>query len=146
VLLGVEKTLPGELVAAAAMTSAGFVVTLAGGAPWQLAVETWASWLLGFASAIFPVRAIVVEHRQRLSSPAARLVAPLAVAGAAVLFAATHVLDPAIVASAASLFAAGLFISLFPPSMKQMTRAGWMLMVAGAIAAALMVAAVRSLG
>src|SRR6267143_5611920 len=45
VLLGVEKTLPGELVAAAAMTSAGFVVTLAGGAPWQLAVETWASWL-----------------------------------------------------------------------------------------------------
>ena len=146
VALKMEKTLPGELVAAAAMTSAGFVVALAGGVRFRLAGEIWASWLLGFSAAVVPVRAIVVEHRTRASSAAARIAAPLVIAVAGGLLAATRALEPGLVCSAAPLFAAGLLLAVRPPSMKQLSRAGWMLMLAGALTSALMAAAAHRSG
>lgn len=143
VLLKVEKTLPGELIAAAAMTSAGFMVALASGAPWPLATAMWATWLLAFASAVFPVRAVIVEHKQRSETAAARIVPTLAVIAAAVALSAEGELPRHIVAAAAPLMALSLLLALKPPSMKEMTRAGWLLMSAGAMTAVWMIAAVR---
>ena len=143
VLLGVEKTLPGELIAAAAMTSAGFMVALAGGVPWPLAAATWATWLLAFASAVFPVRAVIVEHKTRAETAAARVVPTLAVIVAAIALAAEGELPAHIVASAAPLMALSLTVAVRPPPMKEMTRAGWLLMGAGALTTLWMVLAVR---
>jgi hypothetical protein len=143
VLLGVEKTLPGELIAAAAMTSAGFMVALAAGAPWPLAAAMWGTWLLAFASAVFPVRAVIVEHKKRAETVIARVVPTLVVIIAAIALAAERELPPHILASAAPLMALSLTVAIKPPTMKEMTRAGWLLMVAGAVTTVWMVLAVR---
>lgn len=146
VALRIEKTLPGELLAAAAMTSAGLPVAVGDGVPWSLAVSIWGAWLFAFAAAVFPVRSAIVEHRQRQESPAVRVTGTLlAVAFAAVLAAAGE-LPRNLVLADLPLFLASVFIAVRPPSMKQMTRAGWTLMVAGAITAALMIIAVRGQG
>jgi hypothetical protein len=128
-----EKTVGGELIAAAAMTSAGFVTALAAGAPWSLAATIWSAWLLAFAAAIFPVRATVVS-----AGLLARLLPTLAAIAAA-----TFILPRRFAAAAAPLFAVSLLLAVRPPPMKQMTRAGWMLMIAGAATAALLVAGVH---
>jgi len=143
VALGVEKTLPGELIAAAAMTSAALPVAAADGLRWPEAVSIWGAWLLGFAAAVFPVRAVIVEHRTRSPSAGVRLAGTLLAIGFAAALAAAGELPPRLVLAAAPLFAASIWIALRPPGMKEMTRAGWTLMAAGALTTALMVAAVR---
>lgn len=146
VALRIEKTLPGELLAAAAMTSAGLPVAVADGVSWPLAVSIWGAWMFAFAAAVFPVRSAIVEHRQRQESPWVRVTGTLlAVAFAAVLAAAGE-LPRDLVLADLPLFLASMFVALRPPSMKQMTRAGWTLMVAGAVTAALMIGVVRAKG
>jgi hypothetical protein len=141
--LRIEKTLPGEMLAAAAMTSAGLPVAVADGVTWPLAVSIWGAWLFAFAAAVFPVRSAIVEHKQRRESPAVRVTGTvLAVAFAAVLAAAGE-LPRNLVLADVPLFLASLFIALRPPSIKQMTRAGWTLMIAGALTAVLMIAVLR---
>ena len=121
VYLKAEKTLAGELIAAAAMTSAGFMVALASNMPWALAAALWETWLLAFAAAVFPVRSMVAR-----APAAARIVPTLATIAAA-----AFVLPRDFAACAAPVFAVSLFLALKPPPMKEMTRAGWMLMIAG---------------
>jgi len=141
VVFRVEKTLPGELVAAAAMTSAGFAVALAGGLPRAAAEQHWAAWFLGFAAAVFPVRAIVVEHKQRAESPAVRIGGAVAVAVLTAVLGTARVIEPRFAVAAAPLIAAGIYVAVRPPQMKQMTRAGWLLIAAGALTAALLIGA-----
>ena len=143
VALGIEKTLPGELIAAAAMTSAALPVATADGLHWSLAVSIWGAWLFGFAAAVFPVRAVIVEHKTRAPSAGIRLTGTLLAIGLAAALAVAGELPPQLVLAAAPLFAASIWIALRPPSMKAMTRAGWTLMGAGALTTVLMVAAVR---
>jgi YwiC-like protein len=146
VALRIEKTLPGELLAAAAMTSAGLPVAVAGGVPWSLAVSIWGAWLFAFAAAVFPVRSVIVEHKQRQESPALRMAGTLLAVASAALLAAAGELPRNLVLADLPLFLASMSIALRPPSVKQMTRAGWTLMVAGAVTAALMIAAARAQG
>ena len=115
------------------MTSAGFVVALAENLSWSLASFVWGAWLLGFAAAVFPVRATVVS-----AGVWARLVPTLAAIAAA-----TFVLPKNFAACAAPLFAVSVLLALKPPPMKEMARAGWMLMIAGAATAAALVFQVR---
>ena len=143
VALGLEKTLPGELIAASAMTSAALPVAAADGVRWDLAVSLWGAWLLGFAAAVFTVRAVIVEHKTRAQSAAVRLLGTLLAIGSAAALAAAGELRPGLVLAASPLFAASSWIALRPPSMKEMTRAGWTLMAAGALSAVLMVVALR---
>lgn len=146
VALKVEKTLPGEVIAAAAMTSAALPVAAAAGVAWSTAVALWGAWLFGFAAAVFPVRSAIVEHKEREESPAVRIAGTvLAIAFAAVLAYARE-LPPRMVLADVPLFVASLWIALRPPPMKQMTQAGWILMGAGALTAAWMIVAVRSGG
>lgn len=143
VALGVEKTLPGELIAAAAMSSAALPVAAADGLRWVEAVSIWGAWLFGFAAAVVPVRAVIVEHQTRAPSARARLAGTLLAIGFAAALAAAGELPPRMVLAAAPLFAASIWIALRPPEMKAMTRAGWTLIAAGALTTILMVAAVR---
>lgn len=143
IVAGYEKTLAGELVAAAAMTSAGFVVALAAGVPWRLATAIWSTWLLGFAAAVFPVRAIVVEHKQRTEAALARIGPTLIVPVAMVLLVAMGEIPRNLAACAVPLFMASLYIALRPPGMKEMKRAGWLLMAAGALTTAALVVTAR---
>ncbi len=140
---GVEKTLPGELIAAAAMTSAALPVAAADGLRWPVAVSLWGAFLLGFAAAVLPVRAVIVEHKTRQPSPAVRLLGALLAIAVAVGLAIAGELPGAFVAADAPLFAASIWIALRPPAMRQMTRVGWTLMGAGALTAAAMIAAVH---
>ncbi|MGZ6124579.1 MAG: YwiC-like family protein [Myxococcales bacterium] len=143
VALGIEKTLPGELIAAAAMTSAALPVAAADGIGWTQSVSIWGAWLFGFAAAVFPVRAVIVEHKARVESPAVRVTGTLLAIAFAAALAAAGELPPRLVLAAAPLFAASIWIALRPPAMKRMTQAGWTLMAAGALTTVLMVVAVR---
>lgn len=130
-----EKTLPGELVAALAMSSAALPVAVADGVPhpWLF----WAAWALGFASAVFPVRAVVVEHRR--GGAAILRIAPTFV----VIALAALILPLRLFFGTAPLFLAAAAVALVPPGMKQMTRAGWILMAAGILSGIALVAASR---
>jgi hypothetical protein len=143
VAFGIEKTLAGELIAAAAMSSAALPVAAADGLHWSQALSIWGAWLFGFAAAVFPVRAVIVEHRTRAPAAGVRLTGTLLAIGFAAALAAAGGLPARLVLAAAPLFAASIWIALRPPSMKAMTRAGWTLMGAGALTTILMVAAVR---
>ena len=143
VAAGVEKTLPGELIAAAAMTSASLPVAAADGVRWPAAVSIWGAWLLGFAAAVFPVRAVMVEHKTRQPSAGARLSGALLAIAVAVALAAAGELPARLVIAEVPLFAAAVWIALRPPGMKEMTRAGWALMAAGALTTVAMTAALH---
>jgi len=143
VALGVEKTLAGELIAAAALSSAALPVAAASGLPWPAAVSLWGAWVSGFAATVFPVRAVIVEHRTQAPSAMLRLSGTLVAIGAAAALAAAGEMKPRLVLAVAPLFAASIAVALRPPAMKQMTRAGWTLMAAGGLSAVLMTLAVR---
>ncbi|MGE5047374.1 MAG: hypothetical protein ACM3PC_02310, partial [Deltaproteobacteria bacterium] len=113
------------------------------GVSWSLAVSIWGAWLFAFAAAVFPVRSAIVEHKQRQESPAVRVTGTLLAVAFAAVLAAAGALPRNLVLAGLPLFLASMFIALRPPSMKQMTRAGWTLMVAGAVTAALMIGVVR---
>jgi hypothetical protein len=72
-----------------------------------------------------------------------RITGTLLAIAVAALLAVTGELPRALVLADLPLFLASLFVALRPPAMKEMTRAGWTLMVAGALTAILMVAVVR---
>jgi hypothetical protein len=143
VALGIEKTLSGELIAAAAMTSAALPVLTASGVSWRDASSIWAAWLFGFTAAVFPVRAVIVEHKERETSPAVRVTGTLAAIACTAVLALIGELPTPLVLADVPLFVAALFIALRPPGMKEMTRAGWMLMAAGALTTVAMIAVVR---
>ena len=108
-----------------------------------MAAATWGTWLLAFGSAIFPVRAVILEHKQRTDTVAARVVPTLIVVATAVALAIEDELPLHIVVSAAPLLALSLVVAVRPPKMREMSRAGWMLMGAGALTTVWMVLAVR---
>jgi hypothetical protein len=140
---GWEKTLPGELIAAAAMTSAALPVAAADGVRWDRAVSLWGAWLLGFAAAVFPVRAVIVEHKTRAQPAAVRMAGTSLAVGFAAALAAAGELRPGFVLAVSPLFAASIWMALRPPAVKQMIRAGWTLMAAGLLSAVLMTLALR---
>jgi hypothetical protein len=60
-----EKSLAGEIVVAAALSSAGLAVALAGGAPLSWAIACWVTWTLAFAVATLAVQVILVRARSK---------------------------------------------------------------------------------
>ena len=122
---------------------ASLPVAAADGLRWTQAVSIWGAWMFAFAAAVFPVRAVIVEHRTQKPSAAVRLSGTLLAIAFAAALAAAGELPAGFVVAAAPLFTASAFIGLRPPAMKQMTRVGWTLMVAGALTAAAMTAAVH---
>jgi len=86
-----ERTLPGELLVAAALATCAAPVALAAGAPPQWAWSAAATWLAAFASATLPVRAILLRARTKGEVDRRPLAAmAVAVIAGAALAAASH--------------------------------------------------------
>lgn len=60
-----EKTLLGELVVAAALSSGGLAVALASGAPLDWAAGAWLTWVLAFSTATLAVQAVLARARSK---------------------------------------------------------------------------------
>jgi hypothetical protein len=60
-----EKTITGEILVAATLSSAGLAVALAGRAPLSWALACWITWTLAFAAATLAVQVILVRARSK---------------------------------------------------------------------------------
>jgi hypothetical protein len=63
VLRDQEKTLGGELLAAAALTATGLPVALLGGGALSASLGAWGAWALGFGASTVAVRATIAAHK-----------------------------------------------------------------------------------
>jgi len=137
VALDREKTLVGELLAAAALSSFALPAALAAGAATAAAVSAWTVWLAAFGAATVAVRAAILRHRgiERRALAAGAVVA-IGSCAAAISASRLAPLWPAL-----PMIGAALVLALRPPHMKSMQRIGWTLVAASAGTAVLVVAA-----
>lgn len=131
-IAGREHTLGGELVAAAALASAGGPIVMAGDASWSLTLALWLGWTLGFASTVVAVHA-VLDHRRRRSWQG------WALGAIAVAIAVGAVRWPA-VAAAAPLALASIVVTIVRPRPSRIRTIGVALAITAALAAALAIA------
>jgi len=140
-----EKTTPGELLVASALSACAAPVALAGGAPAAWGWGAAAAWFLSFAAATLPVRATLLWARTR----GARETRPLAAAGAAAIGAGALALAgagllpwPAALGVLPTALAATVVALLrLPP--QRFTAVGWSLVGASVVALAVMVVGFR---
>jgi hypothetical protein len=124
-----EKTTAGELLAAAALASAGVPVALAAGVAPGAAWGAWAAFCLAFAASTFAVRAVVAQARAPVSWPC-RAAAPAALALAAVLLRGAGVLGSSALVGAAPMLTLAVALALAPPRPGALRRVGWGLVAA----------------
>jgi hypothetical protein len=127
-----EKTAPGELLAAAALSSAALPVALAAGVPAGMAWGAWAAFCLAFGASTFAVRAVVAHARLRLPA-ARRAVAPLLFAASALLLVRAGVIGLPGALGAAPMLVLALALALAPPRPNALKRVGWTLVAASAL-------------
>ncbi len=65
VLRRLEKTILGEILVAAALSSAAMAVALAGGVTLPVALGCWMTWVLAFAAATLAVQVVLVRARSK---------------------------------------------------------------------------------
>jgi hypothetical protein len=122
-----EKTVAGELLAAAALSSCGLPVALAGGAPLAAALAAWATWLAAFASATLAVQAVLSRSRSRggrdRGRPAAA--ATLLLLSLAALAGAHRLLPWAVALALLPMAALSLALCLLPIEPRRLREAGW---------------------
>jgi hypothetical protein len=142
-----EKSLVGEVAAAAAFSLAALPVCLAAGAPLATGLAVAIAFSMIFVLSTLAVRAIVLEVRAggdaRASRSLRRTVVVLAAAAlAGLVVAAWRTAWPwaSLTASAPGLAAAS-WLALFPPPPTRLRTVGWTLIAASAAAAAILVAA-----
>jgi hypothetical protein len=85
VWLEVERTVPGEVAVAVALSSVGFPVGVASGARPGAAAAAWLAWSLGFAAATLAVEVVLARSRSPARDPGPAAVAPLAFSSLAVI-------------------------------------------------------------
>jgi len=140
--LRVERTVAGELLVAAALSSAGFPVAVASGVPTGTAASAWLAWCLGFAATTLAVEVVLARARAPARDPgppaAAAIVLLQAVpAGLALL----RVVPAAVPAAVAPLALASLLVIGLRVPARRLQRVGW-----GAVAASLAALAVLLTG
>jgi hypothetical protein len=125
-----EKTTGGELLAAAALSSFGLPVALAGGIPLESGVARWLVWVASLSAATVAVRAVIGKAR----APDAPGISPrgfawclilLGAAAAALLALGTSVQAALLVLAPGGL--AALTLSLLRIHPKHLRRVGWTL-------------------
>lgn len=138
VMAGREKTLTAELLAAAALASAGVPVAVGAGVAFRVALACWVGWSLAFGAATVAVRAVSPRYRasSRRWTPAALLAF-----GAAIALGSVGI-DP-VVAAGVPLLGLGAAVFVLDPPARSLKRVGWGLIAASVASAALMVTHVR---
>ena len=139
-----EKTAVGEIVAAAALSGAGFPVALAGGVALFPAAVTWLVWATAFLLSTLAVRAVIERARREGSATrAAAYIATTGAAAAGVLLASRGVLPPAAPIALAPFVLLSLGVCLIPVHTRHLRRVGWGLMSACAATLGILLASLR---
>ena len=139
-----EKTTLGEIVVAAALSSAGWAVALAARAPSEDALAAALAWILAFAAATLGVRVILLRARSKGAHDPGKLHAVLAaaLAGVAVLLSAAGL--PAALAWATLPTALlSIFVCLARFSPKRLRPLGWAIVGSSAVTLVILVAGPR---
>ncbi len=142
---GLEKTAAGELLVAAALSSCGLPVALAGGASPAAPLTAWAIWVAAFATATFSVRAVLSRSRSRGGGDRGRpaAAATLLLVALAALAAARRLLPWAAALALLPTAALSLVLCLFPVEPRRLREAGWGFISAGAATMVVLVLALR---
>jgi hypothetical protein len=133
-----ERTLAGELVVAAALSSCGLAVAAAGGVPLRVAAGCWVIWLLAFAVVNVTVRALIERWRTRGAVDRRPVAAALggAVLGAAALLVSRDLLTRVALVALLPTTVTALALTAVPIAPRQLRATGWALMAATAATAA----------
>ena len=140
-----EKTLGGELVVAATLSSGGLAVALAGGAPLAWAVGAWVTWVLAFSAATLAVQVILVRARSKGESDPGLSHAGAALALVAGAFAAVPLLGLPGAVPVALLPTACLSVAVCVArvSPKRLRELGWAMVATSVVTMVLLVAGLR---
>src|SRR3990172_9353096 len=146
VVLGrLEKTTAGEMVVAAALSSCGLAVALAGGGSLASSIACFFTWVLAFVAATLAVQVVLIRARSKgRSDPGRRYAAIVATllagAFAAVPLAGLPGAAPLALAPSA-LLSAAVCLSRFSP--KRLRELGWAMVGSSLLTMALLVAGLR---
>lgn len=137
-----ERTTLGEILAAAALTSAALPVALSSGVAPSLAWGAWVAWTLSFSAATWAVRAVIRHAKGGLSL--LRRASPLALPVIAALgLERASVVSLASMASTAPMLVFSLALALSPPRPAALRRVGFGLVGASLLSGAMLVAGAR---
>jgi MFS family permease len=138
VVARVEKTLVGEIVAAAALASAAAPVAVASGAPVAAAWWMWAAWALGFAAITCAVRDVIARGKRRVRAWG---LAVLAIVAGATAWLGWR--ESAWIRTAAPLVLVALGLVVAPAAPRRLRQTGWLLVAASLATATWMLARAR---
>ncbi len=140
-----EKTVGGEILVAAALSSCSLPVALAGGAPLAWAVSAWVTWVLAFSAATLAVQVLLVRARSKGERDPGTLAAGGTVVLLAAAFgaAATGRLPPASPLALLPMAALTLALSLLHVSPRRLREVGWAMVGASALTMVVLVAGLR---
>jgi hypothetical protein len=140
-----EKTLVGELLVGSTLSACSVPVALAGGVGLRCSLGAGAVWILGFGCATIAVRGVIARAKLGSSGPLVPALSAVAASAALlILLGWTWHVAWALPAAAAPNLAASLALSLRPPPPQKLRSVGWMLIVASAACAAILVVGLRS--
>ncbi len=139
-----ERTTVGEMVVATALSSAGYPVALAAGAPLRSAACAWLAWVMAFATATLAVQALLDRARGAPRDPGPRsALAILGIVAAAFATAARAAVPWAVPLAVLPVALAGLWVVLFRVPPRRLKRVGWTVLSATIVSFALLVAGLR---
>ena len=129
-----EKTAPGEVLAALAMTSLSYPVCRVAGLPVSVAWTVTGVWAVSYASATFGVRRVTA--RARTATTWWRVMAPLFIAlpalGVAWVLAARGIIPAITPWALIPVPAYAFYLTFWPPHLRHIRRVGWTLAVCSA--------------
>lgn len=137
-----EKTLGGEILAAAALASAAVPVALASGVLPSIAWGAWAAWTISFGAATWAVR-VVIRMKKLGMTLTARVSPVLAATGVAVVFAWLGVFSRFAALATAPMLIFSAVLALAPPPPSALRRVGWALVGSSVLTAATLVIGAR---
>ena len=136
-----ERTVPGEMAAAVALTSCAFPVALAGGSPPAAALTCWAAFAASQALATLAVRSVIARVRgttERHLPPLAATSAIAVLVGAVALLTLGRVpwAGPVAVLPVATI---ALALAVRPPHPRHLRRVGWSILATSLLGALVLI-------
>jgi len=148
VWLELERTVPGELAVAVALSSAGFPVAVAAGARPGAAAAAWLAWSLGFAAATLAVEVVLARSRAPLRDlardpglPSLGMVVLLQ--ATAVALALARLVPAPVPVAVAPMAIASLAVILLRIPARRLKVVGWLAVVGSAATLAVLVTTLR---
>ncbi|MDC3961105.1 YwiC-like family protein [Polyangium jinanense] len=139
-----EKTAAGEIIAAAALSGAGFPVALASGVALFPAAVAWIVWTTAFLMSTLAVRAVIAraKHEGKATLVAA-YVATISLGAASVILALRGALPMAAPIAVAPFVVLSLAVTVLPVHTRHLRRIGWGLIGASVATLGILVATLR---